>query len=631
MIKTGFIKYTSTALGGLLIFASLTGCDIDPGPDTAGVHGSHIGGDTTATDISGYTCHDCHFDPSKPMLNPLLIGGSGTDGKHEAHYNTVQMDCERCHMGYTASETHLNIIFDAKDPSVAIVNFDSLNPSGEWIKDTGPATGQCYVRTCHGPYEPEWYGTAGAKPRCEACHLLSEAASINPLLSGGSGSDGKHALHYETRRLRCEKCHMSYYYAPTHNDQTFDSGDPLVNSVFFDATNPVGFWNSDVAPATGQCASTDCHNPDTLNWYDATTWSTPGCVTCHPMPMGVRRTVMGASGDFAENASMATFHVVNSVDPADAQCLICHDQVYHMAGTILLSDADTGALVPLSPYDLSSAEPFCLSCHDSDGANGDMTPFDDGNELGVVPYKMSAEIKDRWNRAYGHQRKGLTCIGTGEPNTGCHRGGHGSEFAGLLAKKLAMPLPFDWGSFTPAKEPNYALCLECHENYPNVTKEVILGARAGGNYDLWGQYWWYGAPTPYDIPNILTKFSDKNVQGSGELYDDEMNWGQYWNLHFFHLDDPVGSWFYRGVVTGWWAPTSCIACHDMHGSDTPWGFLYDEFKYARYYGSGSDEYGQMDINPLALPQHPINCSSTFNCHKNMYPKPTHNWFSPPNE
>jgi len=574
----------------------------------------------------------------------LTTNGSGTAGKHVTHYSTKGIDCQLCHLGYVSLSSHFNGTIDTGDPLVNSVLFDSPNLSGLWINDTGPQTGQCASIACHGVDTMDWYDTAGwtVPTACADCHLIPAGDEINPLITNGIGTAGKHVLHSGTRLLDCEKCHLNYPVSSSHLNGVLNTGDPWVNMVQFDPTNPVGVWNADTGPATGQCASMDCHYPDaSINWYDGTTWSTPACDTCHDTQRGTRRPVMGAIGNFAENLAMSTFHVANTVDPkdpTDAQCVICHEQTYHMAGDVRLSEADTSAVVVLNSTDLSSAEPFCLSCHDSDGAMSlgvsNMTPFGDGITLGAGRYKMSAEIAMRWGNPYGHHRPGstsminssskLTCLGDGTPGTGCHEGGHGSEFAGLLTKKLLLPNAF--GPYTPAKEPNYALCFECHENYPNVTKEVILGARAGGNYDLWGFSWWW-AYTPYDIPNILTKFSDKNVQGSGEPYDDEMNFGQYWNLHFFHLEDWFDNWYYRGIT---WGSTACISCHDMHGSDTRWGFMYDEFQYAHYNGTGSDQYGRMGIPGTDLVYHPINCTQGFRCHAEEM-GPTSSWFSPPNE
>ncbi|MDP2157386.1 MAG: hypothetical protein Q8K68_06730, partial [Nitrospirota bacterium] len=168
-------------------------------------------------------------------------------------------------------------------------------------------------------------------------------------------------------------------------------------------------------------------------------------------------------------------------------------------------------------------------------------------------------------------------------------------------------------------EGSYEICFSCHQNYPRVTKEAILGYRLGGNYDINGE----GAP-PYNLPNILTLFRDRNGQGSGKPYDNPLFWTNlYTNLHYFHVQS--GGWSYRGATS---SSMNCIACHNVHGSNTVSGWAYDEIQYNRHTGTGSDQYGTIDAaNYTILSNYPTNC--TFNCHSVQ--GKTHNWFEPPGE
>jgi hypothetical protein len=117
-----------------------------------------------------------------------------------------------------------------------------------------------------------------------------------------------------------------------------------------------------------------------------------------------------------------------------------------MGGTVRLRNGDTGAAIEYDTANASTRESFCLSCHDSQGAastyitGGTPTaPFNDGSVIGQTPYRASAEISTQWNKTYGHKQQGVTCVGDGTINTGCHGNGHGTANVGLLARNLTLP------------------------------------------------------------------------------------------------------------------------------------------------------------------------------------------------
>jgi len=344
------------------------------------------------------------------------------------------------------------------------------------------------------------------------------------------------------------------------------------------------------------------------------------CISCHKSGMGSRRQIVDSNGDGTGNGGdfIKTSHHVYPASGTvkNSDCVVCHDTSVHASGLIRLKNVDTGEVYNYNPANPSTAENHCLSCHDSDGANGNMSPFSDGKALGTIPYKAGKDIKASWNKTYGHRPQGLTCLGNGNPNTGCHSNGHGSTNVGLLARNLTMPLN-DWNWYSPGAEPYYDLCFNCHQSYPNVTKEAILGYRLGGNYDINGE-----GPPPYNIPNIITRFRDRNWQSSGKYYDDFSFYGTYMNLHYFHLQG--GAWNYRDM---YYSSISCIACHNVHGSDTEWGWVYDEMQYNHYNGEGSDQFGMIGANLDSLSNFPTSCA--FNCH--TIQGTTYNWFEPSGE
>jgi hypothetical protein len=117
-----------------------------------------------------------------------------------------------------------------------------------------------------------------------------------------------------------------------------------------------------------------------------------------------------------------------------------------------------------------------------------------------------------------------------------------------------------------------------------VTKEVVFGVRFGGNYDQPD-----GPPQnpvlrpeninnpPYDLPDIKTKFRDRNDQLSGKFYDDSSFFtSSQPNLHWFHIG--FQAWNYRGTAPDLDTANSgisCTACHSVHGSNTQVGMVYD--------------------------------------------------------
>lgn len=351
------------------------------------------------------------------------------------------------------------------------------------------------------------------------------------------------------------------------------------------------------------------------------------CGLCHSVALGTRRAVTGPSGDFSGNTSIASHHVSATSDPTGSQCLVCHNIDQHASGLVRLNDADTGTVYTFTTP--SSLEPFCLSCHDLDGAHGDTSPFSDGSVIGAGMFQASAAISSSWNKTFGHKQKGLTCVGTGSPDTGCHANGHGSSHAGLLSRNMTLPL-------TPAnayRENDFLLCFECHAFYPAVTKEAVFGVKYSGAY--YGAYGPGLAYPPYDVPAITTRFRDQNHRGTGLPYDDASIWIDFWlqgatsvNLHWVHIAWDF-FWQYRGFL---YSGTSCTACHNVHGTNTSWGMVHDEMGYAHYDGAGGDKYAQMNgVDPYVLDQYPTYCA--YGCHRPTTPGfgKASAWFELPNE
>jgi len=369
--------------------------------------------------------------------------------------------------------------------------------------------------------------------------------------------------------------------------------------------------------------------PDALSTRTVPTSGTVlECSDCHAVALTSRRQIFGTVGDFGANPSKTSHHITGLNDPTTAQCRVCHDLSEHTLGTVALKHADSGAAIYYNPANPSSMEPFCLSCHDALGATAtfvtggsEKNPFNDGRTLGVVPNAAGDKIEGYWNNIYTvHKDNSLTCGGSGEPGTGCHGSNgiinmHGSATKGLLTKNMTFPIPPD----SPYDNNDFKLCFDCHDSYPAVTKEVVLGYKLGGNYDV---SW---APTPYDTSGIQSLFRDRYIAslanypiywgGIDQPYNDNF-WGDpYTPLHNYHMS-PTDAWMqynwnYRGNETG---RASCTTCHNVHGTADTVRSTYDEFGITAFPGIAPDEYKKLEPNAnyYVLDAYPIYCA--LPCH-----------------
>ena len=329
--------------------------------------------------------------------------------------------------------------------------------------------------------------------------------------------------------------------------------------------------------------------PDALSSHGQYAEGELGCAACHSIATGSRRQIVGAGGDF----DRTSHHVIdysngNNEIVSDADCLVCHDLGAHGSGTIRLNHKDNaGQVIVYQPGNPASLEPFCLSCHDADGARTEaapMSPFSSTNTLGTIPNAAGVKIKESWEKQNGHRREGLTCMGSGATGTGCHGNydavmgtgtinAHGSGNVGLLANKLTLPI-----TTSAWDETRYTLCLDCHNSHPSLlTISELVGVAAGGNYAQpqlnYGQW-------PYTVDFMVTGFQDYL----------SYNYDRQFNLHLYHLIEGMGQWYYRGLND---SILSCVACHNVHGVDGQQYYLWDEWNFSTEIVAGV-LYGKVD-------------------------------------
>ncbi len=433
------------------------------------------------------------------------------------------------------------------------------------------------------------------------CHLATVLKQTYPV----SGMHLNHINSNSIYNIGCRHCHSTYPDSYLHK-----------NGVVDGASGEIVVFNSDIAgssaswdKSTTTCSSLNCHG--NANWYDN---PVKGCALCHKNSVGSRRQIVdsngngtGSGGDF----NMKSHHVINYNNGniqivKKEDCLVCHDQSNHMRGTVLLNDKDnSGNSIIYDPDDPSSLEPFCLSCHDIDGASAEadpFSPFTSDNILGTTPNRAGVEIRKSWEKRNGHRREGLTCMGDGTPGSGCHGNydqtagtgsvnAHGSGNAGLLANKMNLPVPF--GSFD---EENYRLCLDCHDNYPSVLSlNELVGIGSGSNYARWGSDSYN--LDPYSVEFMVSGFHDYKAR----------NYDKQFNLHLMHLRD--GTWKYRGVA-GNNGYGSCVTCHNVHGTAGQY-YLWDDWGFSIEMDSGV-EYGKLASANFSGTRYPEFCAAS--CH-----------------
>ncbi len=487
---------------------------------------------------------------------------------------------------------------------------------------------------------------------CEAslCHISVAMLMIYPPISG------KHAQHLGSRNnITCGDCHSAYLDNPLHkngviNGYSWMLGQPQPGLiVYFDPIrNPGAAWDD----SSSTCANLRCH--PSLDWNSN---QTPTCSMCHKSAVGTRRQVFDSNGDGTGTGGDfkgESHHVINYINRTtqivqDTDCKVCHDMNNHMGGSLRLRDKDTPNVIVYNPSAPNSLETFCLSCHDSDGAttqSSPKAPFSGGtagspNVLGqdfvwtngpfaITRYgynQQGDKIKGYWNNTRTiHKDNNLTCMGSGEPNTGCHGSGgsvngHGSANRGLLAKSLGLPVTkkTDADGNVIYDYNDYKLCFDCHDSYPDVSKEVVLGYKVLGTFDDINSDWY--PQTQYNTSGMKSNFREVFIPplDPGKSYNEHMFGPNFFALHNYHLLDSwqFVMWSYRGNPDFTQQQRlNCTTCHNVHGTDNTPRSTYTELGIVEY-TNGNDKYGKFTkktftTRPTGSGNSPVNCGRS--CH-----------------
>jgi len=332
----------------------------------------------------------------------------------------------------------------------------------------------------------------------------------------------------------------------------------------------------------------------------------PACATCHGgggqltctgchsvaqdngdgVPVGGRRAM-------ASELTLASHHLTG--ERTDADCQVCHDMSAHMQGSVRLLDVDDPSQVVVLTGDPRSSaaeavklEPFCLACHDEDGADG-AAPFSNG----VEPAPIDATA---W-AASSHALAQRTCLGDGE-TFGCHDSGHGSTKRALLGPSAGSASGVT-GDTTREQE---GFCYTCHTangeastdiqaEFARTTHHVISSAEQGSTTQL--------ECTSCHDPHLATSAVRLKDPDAGGAWTGTF---QAFCLTCHDGSPPTGVAFpSTSTGTGWdksafsgtthatqLGSDSCLDCHLPHGS------AYRALLQAQYVVADSNSYASGD-------------------------------------
>ncbi len=336
--------------------------------------------------------------------NGAIGSGPGTTG--------MNITCTNCH------DPHGNSNYRILRP----IPLGSGAPVAVFVPDVAPIT--YTVASMTNNYKGESYDYPLEMSQwCSQCHTRYHAAQGSGHTNSG---DNVFAYRHPTDVVGCMTCHVAHG-ATSHM---------------------TGFAGNDIPFPDGSIAASDdersslLRQDERLICYGCHVDSTSGevnggsCLLCHNQPQGTRRQIVGAGGDF-----LLGNHHVNGI-PQDSDCVRCHEVGAHTSGTVNLKNADSGATISFSSN--AALEPFCLSCHDANGAAG-QPPFSDSVISPIIDQTAWASASHK--------------VGANAPQTcygDCHQNGHASGLDNLLNPWTGTP-----GTNNVNQEEGF--CFTCHD------------------------------------------------------------------------------------------------------------------------------------------------------------------------
>jgi len=566
-----------------------------------------------------YLCNTCHTQTNHHQADGTAPGGqSHNDGvscischAHNAGFQQSgtapppphnNFDCTVCHDDATTMVSGGQVpnakclaCHDASAPGTSSGGSDTKVVTHSSDNYTDPNTGSLAdldCIECHNPMRTQTNFLGNTNRN----HIRDTVRGTNVAyedLTGqyGFADDSDIPADMSTENYICNTCHTQ-----TNHHQN-------------DGTATGGQSHNDGANCTGCHAHLDAFRADASS-----------CLACHNQspPAGssdtnrrqiVEGTTGDGNGDFVKTSHHVTDGTTSQIVTQD-DCVICHDQSNHQSFgdgvSVLLNDADGG---PSYTYDgtASSAENFCLSCHD-----GIYTDHPFPSDINDPP-----NIATNWSGS-AHETSGVSsCLN-------CHGQGHGTAYAKLLVEDNEPGLCYNChtsGGPAPDIESEFSKtyghpvtaasstvqCLDCHDPHEAETGthtagdptlagvlKGVAGASpsytSGTNWDATGtpphsNFSYSVASTPtaeYEICFKCHSYYNTSVLsdgGSGAAAFTDVGLEFNPNNQSYHpviqalpSSDPSGNYGSKQLtanqLTGGWAPGDTMTCSDCHGNDS---------------------------------------------------------------
>lgn len=468
---------------------------------------------------------------------------------------------------------------------------------------------------------------------CFTCHNGMGATAVVPI-STHANTDFTDSAEAPFG-LECTQCHDPHGNPDTlvsikRNVLVQDGAAPVIaGPIVFTATVGINSFDDGTSVAASRICVT-CHiNSDNpgypmtshtggVNHHGSQDYSGQDCTVCHPhsadndlytndgfmpignctgchsvvqdngdgIPVGGRRAIIS---DFTNNSH----HVQGTVE--DTDCIVCHDLTQHQAGEVRLKNVDTPTtIITLSarPDDDAAAaaalEPFCLACHDSNGAGG-TAPFHDG----IIP---PAVDQTNWNAASHGMTQ--TCYD-------CHGNGHGSTKISLLNPWNATPdgsaadslreeerfcyLCHDGSVAAADVQSVFSLtshhnvssleqgdgskveCINCHN--PHMNNNSSLVSNPDNTLQLWA-----GSDTDFCLA------CHDGAPPTSVSFPATFNGTGYNKAAYSNSAHDIGTNFTSGL-----GARGCLHCHDQHGSVNA-SLLQDQYRLTHHTSYASTDY-----------------------------------------
>ena len=293
-------------------------------------------------------------------------------------------------------------------------------------------------RTCHNPT-----GQAASMPNvanheavdCGSCHDVHEVSVTTDTHPGGITAPNLSLVRDDVALYVPGALEPAVFQqSPAH--QAFDDAEPPWNGICQACHVDTDFHTNNASAEHGHNIDIDCLGCHT---HSGGFEAAGGCIDCHAVAQGPRRQVADTGGDF----DTTSHHVGVALD--DSHCVACHYMGDHQGGVVRLKDPDAGwsTIHDWDPAAPEGVEPFCLGCHDADGALALTDPLDPFGD-GVAPPDIagSSTWADSAHNQFGFAANGgapVSCMGDGA-TTGCHSNAHGTDAIKLLPGTVAATI-----------------------------------------------------------------------------------------------------------------------------------------------------------------------------------------------